>query len=293
MKLGKKLMVVAMAVATLSMVGCNMNIGGHNMIEGDVDGATTNYQNEENAIKRELCRTKLKHCGGIFKISQTVNNKSEPGDGMFGLAFGLEDNKKELNFFVVGTSIQGGKERGYISYFSNIDEAMLDSTNFGAHKDGEDVTADSVAGAKNATSAIEYPLQKLPAYGADSFVFSNKSDEFFKKCYDGTTYNIIIAVYPKWDNDNEKYDGSYNIEYYTPDCELELDDKKQAKAKEGKTVKPINSFNLVNVYESCDSIKDVPQGLLAYYLNVYGNQKVTGTWSLPSSNVISAVVIEE
>lgn len=293
MKLGKKLMVVAMAVATLSMVGCNMNIGGHNMIEGDVDGATTNYQNEENAIKRELCRTKLKHCGGIFKISQTVNNKSEPGDGMFGLAFGLEDNKKELNFFVVGTSIQGGKERGYISYFSNIDEAMLDSTNFGAHKDGKDVTATSVAGAKNATSAIEYPYQKLPAYGADSFVFKNKSDEIFKKCYDGTTYNIIIAVYPKWENG--KYDGSYNIEYYTPDSELELDENKQvkAKAKEGKTVKPINSFNLVNVYESCDSIKDVPQGLLAYYLNVYGNQKVTGTWSLPSSNVISAVVIEE
>ena len=282
-----------MAVATLSMVGCNMNIGGHNMIEGDVDGATTNYQNEENAIKRELCRTKLKHCGGIFKISQTVNNKSEPGDGMFGLAFGLEDNKKELNFFVVGTSIQGGKERGYISYFSNIDEAMLDSTNFGAHKDGKDVTATSVAGAKNATSAIEYPYQKLPAYGADSFVFRNKSDEIFKKCYDGTTYNIIIAVYPKWENG--KYDGSYNIEYYTPDSELELDENKQvkAKAKEGKTVKPINSFNLVNVYESCDSIKDVPQGLLAYYLNVYGNQKVTGTWSLPSSNVISAVVIEE
>lgn len=288
MKLGKKLMVVAMAVATLSMVGCNMNIGGHNMIEGDVDGATTNYQNEENAIKRELCRTKLKHCGGIFKISQTVNNKSEPGDGMFGLAFGLEDNKKELNFFVVGTSIQGGKERGYISYFSNIDEAMLDSTNFGAHKDGKDVTADSVDDAKNATSAIEYPLQKLPAYGADSFVFSNKSDEFFKKCYDGTTYNIIIAVYPKWENG--KYDGSYNIEYYTPDSELELDVNKQVKAKEGKK---INSFNLKNVYESCKSIKDVPQGLLAYYLNVYGNQKVTGTWSLPSSNVISAVVIEE
>ena len=291
MKLGKKLMVVAMAVATLSMVGCNMNIGGHNMIEGDVDGATTNYQNEENAIKRELCRTKLKHCGGIFKISQTVNNKSEPGDGMFGLAFGLEDNKKELNFFVVGTSIQGGKERGYISYFSNIDEAMLDSTNFGAHKDGKDVTADTIDDAKNATSAIEYPYQKLPAYGADSFVFKNKSDEIFKKCYDGTTYNIIIAVYPKWENG--KYDGSYNIEYYTPDSELELDDNKQVKAKEGKTDSYIESFNLKNVYESCDSIKDVPQGLLAYYLNVYGNQKVTGTWSLPSSNVISAVVIEE
>lgn len=291
MKLGKKLMVVAMAVATFSMVGCNMNIGGHNMIEGDVDGATTNYQNEENAIKRELCRTKLKHCGGIFKISQTVNNKSEPGDGMFGLAFGLEDNKKELNFFVVGTSIQGGKERGYISYFSNIDEAMLDSTNFGAHKDGKDVTANSVADAKKATSAIEYPFQKLPAYGADSFVFSNNSDEIFKKCYDGTTYNIIIAVYPKWDNNN--YDGSYNIEYYTPDSELKLDENKQVVFKNGNQGKLINSFNLESVYSECSNLGDVPQGLLAYYLNVYGNQKVTGTWSLPSSNVIKAVVIEE
>ena len=291
MKLGKKLMVVAMAVATLSMVGCNMNIGGHNMIEGDVDGATTNYQNEENAIKRELCRTKLKHCGGIFKISQTVNNKSEPGDGMFGLAFGLEDNKKELNFFVVGTSIQGGIERGYISYFSKIDEAMLDSTNFGAHKDGKDVTANSIVDAKNATSATEYPFQKLPAYGAASFVFGNNSDENFKKCYDGTTYNIIIAVYPKWNND--KYDGSYDISYYTPDSELELDEHKQVKVKDGKKGSLIKSFNLTNVYESCDRLDEVPQGLLAYYLNVYGNQKVTGTWSLPSKNVIKAEVIEE
>lgn len=290
MKLGKKLMVVAMAVATLSMVGCNMNIGGHNMIEGDVDGATTNYKNEENAIKRELCRTKIKHCGGIFKISQTVNNKSQPGDGMFGLAFGLEDNKKELNFFVVGTSIQGGKERGYISYFSKIDEAMLDSTNFGAYKDGKDVTANSVEAAKNATSATEYPFQKLPTYGADGFVFSNNDDNF-KKCYDGTTYNIIIAVYPKWNND--KYDGSYQISYYTPDSELELDSNKQVVIKTGKTGTLIKSFNLTNVYESCDSLNKVPQGLLAYYLNVYGNQKVTGTWSLPSSNVIKAVVIEE
>lgn len=290
MKLGKKLMVVAMAVATLSMVGCNMNIGGHNMIEGDVDGATTNYQNEENAVKRELCRTKLKHCGGIFKISQTVNNKSKPGDGMFGLAFGLEDNKKELNFFVVGTSIQGGKERGYISYFSKIDEAMLDSTNFGAHKDGNDVTVDSVEEAKKATSATEYPFKKLPAYGADSFVFS-KNDVDFNKCYDGTTYNIIIAVYPKWNND--KYDGSYEISYYTPDSELELDEHKQVKAKDGNKGSLIQSFTLTNVYESCDTLSKVPQGLLAYYLNVYGNQKVTGTWSLPSSNVIKAVVIEE
>lgn len=291
MKLGKKLMVVAMAAATFSMVGCNMNIGGHNMIEGDVDGATTNYQNEENAIKRELCRTKIKHCGGIFKISQTVNNKSEPGDGMFGLAFGLEDNKKELNFFVVGTSIQGGKERGYISYFSKIDEAMLDSTNFGAHKDGEDVTANSVEDAKNATSATEYQFQKLPTYGGDSFVFDNNSNEYFKKCYDGTTYNIIIAVYPKWNND--KYDGSYVISYYTPNSDLELDEHKQVKTKDGNNGSLINSFTLKNVYESCDSLNKVPQGLLAYYLNVYGNQKVTGTWSLPSSNVIEAVVIEE
>lgn len=293
MKLGKKLMVVAMAVATFSMVGCNMNIGGHNMIEGDVDGATTNYQNEENAIKRELCRTKLKHCGGIFKISQTVNNKSEPGDGMFGLAFGLEDNKKELNFFVVGTSIQGGKERGYISYFSKIDEAMLDSTNFGAHKDGKDVTANSVDEAKTATSATEYPFKKLPTYGADSFVFTNNSNENFNKCYDGTTYNIIIAVYPNWDDNKNKYDGSYNIEYYTPDSELELDDNKQVVLKNGNTDNLINSFNLKSVYSECSNLGDVPQGLLAYYLNVYGNQKVTGTWSLPSSNVIKAVVIEE
>ena len=86
---------------------------------------------------------------------------------------------------------------------------------------------------------------------------------------------------------------TYEYKGHKFNSELELDEHKQVKAKEGKNFSLIKSFNLKGVYKSCESINDVPQGLLAYYLNVYGNQKVTGTWSLPSKNVIKAEVIEE
>ena len=47
MKLGKKLMVVAMAVATFSMVGCNMNEDEYHIIDFDApdNRAEINYTN--------------------------------------------------------------------------------------------------------------------------------------------------------------------------------------------------------------------------------------------------------
>lgn len=272
-KLTKRLMGVAMSVAAVCMMGCNLNLGGHNIIEGAVDGATVNYTNETKAVQRELCRTKLKHHGGIYKITQEINFTA---DGMMGIVFGLDDSKKDdMSFFVVGTSIQYGKESGYISYFTHIDEASLDDKNFGV--DPSNVVTTSKSDADNKQGPAEWEILAL----SNQNPLIKDTNGFLKD----NKYEVQIAVYPTFSNNN--YDGSYTVAIYPATEDLEFDEHKQVKDKNAT-----QSIIIEGVYDECKDLNDVPQGLIGYYVNVYAGNTLTGSWSLPSKNVISEVITE-
>ena len=148
MKLGKKLMVVAMAVATLSMVGCNWNKDEHHMIDFDAPGnhAEVNFTNDTDAeYIRGWATFNTAHKEDSVLI--TIKNQTNASkDGNMGFIFGQTKNDdKSYNFYVATVQWDNGKLRAYVSYYENVDSNYLEGgyTNFVA-VDGKNVVETQV-----------------------------------------------------------------------------------------------------------------------------------------------------
>ena len=135
MKLGKKLMVVAMAVATFSMVGCNWNKDEHHMIDFDAPGnhAEVNFTNDTDAeYIRGWATFNTAHKKDSVLI--TIKNQSQTSkDGNMGFIFGqTKNNDKSYNFYVATVQWDNGKLKSYVSYYENVDSNYLEGgyTNF-------------------------------------------------------------------------------------------------------------------------------------------------------------------
>lgn len=129
MKLGKKLMVVAMAVATLSMVGCNWNKDEHHMIDFDAPGnhAEVNFTNDTEAeYIRGWATFNTAHKKDSVLI--TIKNQSTTSkDGNMGFIFGQTKNDdKSYNFYVATVQWDKGTLRSYVSYYENVDSNYLE-----------------------------------------------------------------------------------------------------------------------------------------------------------------------
>ena len=142
MKLGKKLMVVAMAVATLSMVGCNWNKDEHHMIDFDAPGnhAEVNFTNDTDAeYIRGWATFNTAHKKDSVLI--TIKNQSQTSkDGNMGFIFGQTKNDdKSYNFYVATVQWDNGKLRSYVSYYEKVDSNYLEGgyTNFVSIEDGK------------------------------------------------------------------------------------------------------------------------------------------------------------
>ena len=135
MKLGKKLMVVAMAVATFGLVGCNWNKDEHHMIDFDAPGnhAEVNFTNDTEAeYIRGWATFNTAHKKDSVLI--TIKNQSTTSkDGNMGFIFGQTKNDdKSYNFYVATVQWDKGKLRSYVSYYENVDSNYLEGgyTNF-------------------------------------------------------------------------------------------------------------------------------------------------------------------
>ena len=129
MKLGKKLMVVAMAVATFSMVGCNWNKDEHHMIDFDAPGnhAEVNFTNDTDAeYIRGWATFNTAHKKDSVLI--TIKNQSQTSkDGNMGFIFGQTKNDdKSYNFYVATVQWKEGILRSYVSYYENVDSNYLE-----------------------------------------------------------------------------------------------------------------------------------------------------------------------
>ena len=129
MKLGKKLMVVAMAVATFNMVGCNWNKDEHHMIDFDAPGnhAEVNFTNDTDAeYIRGWATFNTAHKKDSVLI--TIKNQTEKSlDGNMGFIFGqTKNNDKSYNFYVATVRWDNGTLRSYVSYYENVDSNYLE-----------------------------------------------------------------------------------------------------------------------------------------------------------------------
>ncbi|MDD7767919.1 MAG: hypothetical protein PT936_03590 [Treponema sp.] len=211
MKLGKKLMVVAMAVATFGLVGCNMNEDEYHIIDFDAPGerAEINYTNEglENKDATDgFIRGWATFNTGHKTVNCTItfdDTKSNTDVGNMGFVWNMTENNKTYSFYVISfKSASAGKLQYYISYYDKVGADYLSTTlkNF-ADKEGNEITTNM----NSKTGAVE---KKIEPTDANSNWTDAPSSSFN---YDSTTGKITVFVKLDFD-ENTGYAVSFGTD---------------------------------------------------------------------------------
>lgn len=161
MKLTKKILLAAVAVAAVMFAGCKnwsltsamqksfgADIFKYNDATYDAGLGTWTIEGKTNETEdymrgAKLLMTKHSDMSGIVEINDGYNATAYRACGNVGLVFDVtkknvedaEGNKKELwNFCVIGIHANGSSSAEYyISYFANISDEDMSADNFGAH----------------------------------------------------------------------------------------------------------------------------------------------------------------
>ena len=306
MKLTKKIIVAALAIVGLSFTACMKDITDNGIIKNGSNGidAYVDYENEaaegggEATWVRSLKTARQQHSGGIFTIRQTVHNTGANGDGMMGAVFGLTENtsKGTYNFFVAGTSIQNGIEKGYLSYFVNITKEDFQKKNFGATEKRSSFAAmDEKAKSPTDTTECEWEIISLRNY---AWVPNGSTSEV----YQNGEYEIDFFIEPQFNTTTKTYTGKYIV---TSGKNLKL---KDAPSSQGDYKTIDESVTGYKIYKSeviegvfdptvmgnntteQGKMSNLPQYKTGYYVNVYAGRTLTGEWEL--NDTINAVVEE-
>lgn len=166
MKLGKKLMVVAMAVVTFGLVGCNMNEDEYHIIDFDAPGerAEINYTN--NGIEDKTTKDKKgkENISGFIRGWATFNTNHRTANclisftdtaantdaGNLGYVWNMrqDSNDKTYSFYVITfRSTSAGKLEYYLSYYNKVGADYL-SSGFQNFCDKDGVMLASIDGKK-------------------------------------------------------------------------------------------------------------------------------------------------
>lgn len=234
MKLGKKLMVVAMAVATFGLVGCNMNEDEYHIIDFDAPGnrAEINYTNE--GLKNEGATDGFIRGWATFNSGhKTVNctitfddTKSNTDVGNMGFVWNMTEKNNTYSFYVISfKSPSAGDLKYYISYYDKVGADYLSTTlkNF-ADKEGNEITTN----VNSKTGAVEKKIEPTDA----KYNWTSAPSDSFN--YDQTTGKITVFV--KLDFEEAK---GYKVSFGTADNNLKVfkDALTENVKKEGETYK--------------------------------------------------------
>ena len=146
MKLGKKLMVVAMAVVTFGLVGCNMNEDEYHIIDFDAPGerAEINYTNNGIEDKTTKDKNGEENISGFIRGWATFNTNHRTANclisftdtaantdaGNLGYVWNMrqDSNDKTYSFYVITfRSTSAGKLEYYLSYYNKVGADYLSS----------------------------------------------------------------------------------------------------------------------------------------------------------------------
>lgn len=258
MKLGKKLMVVAMAVATLSMVGCNMNEDEFYMIDFDAPSGTANinYTNlSDNQYTRGWRTFNSKHqdadCIIRFKIPS-----SGLSNGNMGYIFNMKKNDdKSISFDTVTIGYKKSdnttfREDGLYYYASRYEKVGKDYIN-GNLSNFADING-KVKG-ENGSVVTETALD-----GGNSDNWTKLEINVDGEGY----YNVIIEL--EWKSDSKVFKVDIS--------EAQLNDKSWE--KKGEPKKTIDNIKVLDEGNNSDD----PQYPLGAYAMAIKGQTVEGDW---------------
>ena len=164
MKLGKKLMVVAMAVVTFGLVGCNMNEDEYHIIDFDAPGerAEINYTNNGIEDKTTKDKNGKENISGFIRGWATFNTNHRTANclisftdtaantdaGNLGYVWNMrqDSNDKTYSFYVITfRSTSAGKLEYYLSYYNKVGADYL-SSGFENFCDKDGIMLDSIDG---------------------------------------------------------------------------------------------------------------------------------------------------
>lgn len=256
MKLGKKLMVVAMAVATFGLVGCNMNEDEFHMIDLDAPAGTANicYTNaSDNQFTRgwRTFNTKHQDADCIIRFKKPADNNS---NGNMGYIFNMKKNNDgSISFDTVTVGYKSDKAEGlglyyYASKYENVGKDYINGnlSNF-ADIEGKVIDSNNPAASK----ATESSLDGNDSQHWNKLEISPDSDGY---------YNVFIDL--DWESD----DGKYKVTISKADY-----DSTKKVWESGKSLKTINKITL-------RENKNNPQYSLGAYAMAIKEKTVEGDW---------------
>lgn len=253
MKMTKKFFAAALAVAALSLVGCNMNEDEYGILDFDAPNGvcTIDYTNETKDYIRGWATFNTKRETANCTIT-IKNQDSKSKDGNMGYIFNLNDNGDGTYNFVVATLQYNAAEnqglRTYISYYTNVGAAYLsgDGANF-KDIDGIQIGSKNCKAAEVAIVKGEGTSAWLPNIGPTP----NANKE------------ISVFVEMTCNEDN-----GYTVSYYNTDA----NGKKTGDAFFAKT--------FTNSLEKDPTTGKwiVPENGLGVYANVLPGKTLTGSW---------------
>ncbi|MDY4986276.1 MAG: hypothetical protein SO112_09700 [Treponema sp.] len=265
MKMTKKILLAAVAVAAVMFAGCKKEIGDINWGSalGSGDGTQTYKVNQLNESKSTI--RGMKKVGALQRaqgtaVVQMFDQDATSYDGMVGFAACVTQNKDKdeegnelenygtYNFLVVGVQNKNGKVQTYASYFCNIAADKMSTQNFGCSKTEEKVDPKIL-------TPYEIVIKSYPTQLTAS--------KFLK---DG---KVSCAI--KFDGDT---DGGFKIEWFDPSQYTEQTAVASLKYIDGATPALTANVSAEKLGRNSESDK----GSLWAYANIYGGRRLNGRW---------------
>ena len=280
MKLGKKLMVVAMAVATFGLVGCNMNEDEYHIIDFDAPGnrAEINYTNNGIEDNTTTDKSGKVNSSGFIRGWATFNTNHRTANclisftdtaanqdaGNLGYVWNMrqDSNDKTYSFYVITfRSTNAGKLEYYLSYYNKVGADYLSSgfQNF-CNKDG--IMLDDSFDGKD----LQQPGEVCIVKGKDS------------------AWTEVNADY--YNNENNKLSIMVKLEFVQ---------NKGYKVSIGKNINDVTEIKSDLSYGLTDdelNADKAPNEDLGCYAMVKPGKNLVGTWTF-SDVVGNPIVIDE
>lgn len=285
MKLTKKILLAAVAVAAVMFAGCKnwsltsamqksfgADMFKYNDVTYDAGLGTWKIEGEVNESEEEyergvkLLLTKHSDIAGLVQIGTKENSSLDKG--VLGIAFDVTQNKsdkdainyKTWNFGVIGLRNYNGVPQYYVSYFANVSDAQMSALNFGAATPVYDAEGNITGYKKPFIQLEEVSKEKLTAHEVVIKNFTNLPKTLIN---DGV---LTVAV----DIDEDADTGDYLVKIYDQSAVDKNNSGIKADAK-------ILNGSGDKILASKIGKEGAAQAYVGVYANIYGGQTMDGS----------------
>ena len=285
MKLTKKILLAAVAVAAVMFAGCKnwsltsamqksfgADMFKYNDATYDAGLGTWTIDGEVNESEEEyergvkLLLTKHSDIAGLVQIGTKENSSLDKG--VLGIAFDVTQNKsdkdainyKTWNFGVIGLRNYNGVPQYYVSYFANVSDAQMSALNFGAATPVYDAEGNITGYKKPFIQLEEVSKEKLTAHEVVIKNFTNLPKTLINDDV------LTVAV----DIDEDADTGDYLVKIYDQSAV----DKNNSGIKADATI--LNGSG-DKILASKIGKEGAAQAYVGVYANIYGGQTMDGS----------------